>query len=274
MILVTGATGNVGGALAAQLAETGRPFRALTRNPSNPHVPPGLPLVQGDLFDADSLGAALDGVDSIFLVRSGNEAAVLEAAKRAGVRKVVFLSSLAAQTRPASMIGGGHLQAEHAVVAAGLPWTILRPGLLASNTRLWAGPVRESGEVRAPYADVALPAIHPGDVASVGSVVLTEEGHDGQIYHLSGPEPISAAQRAEALAEALGRPLRFTGIGHEEGRRQLLQFMPEPIADETLALTGAPLPEELPVLPTVEKLTGRPGRTFLEWARENAAAFR
>lgn len=274
MILVTGATGNVGGALAALLTESGLPFRALTRNVNNPAIPSGMPVVAGDLTAPETLPAAFAGVESLFLVRTGNEAAVLAEAERAGVRRVVFLSSLAAHTRPASMIGGGHLQAEQLVAESRLQWTILRPGLLASNTRLWAHMVRELGEVHAPFAEVGLPAIHPADIAAVTLAVLGGEGHAGQIYTLSGPELVTPVQRAQALADALGRPLPFKEIDIEEARRQLTPFMPEPIADETLALTGSPLPEELPVLPTVQQLVGRPAKTFSDWARDFVHYFR
>jgi uncharacterized protein YbjT (DUF2867 family) len=199
---------------------------------------------------------------------------VLRVAGEAGVRRVVLLSALAAQTRADGAIGRGHVEAEQAVRESGLDWTVLRPGQFASNALRWAGQIREQGVVRAPFATVGLPAIDPADIAAVAKVALTEGGHGGQTYTLTGPEQVTPPNQVRAIGAALGRELAFVEITAEQAREQMSRHTPSEIVDAALALVGSPTPEELRVLPTVEEITGQPARSFEQWARENVAAFR
>jgi uncharacterized protein YbjT (DUF2867 family) len=274
MILVSGATGNVGGQVVRGLAAAGRPVRALTRDPARARFPDGVEVVAGDLSRPGSLGAALAGVEALFLIKSGNEAEVAAAAKRAGVRRIVLLSALAAQTRLDSAIGRDHLVAEHTVQSAGLDWTLLRPGQFASNTLRWAPQVRAGDTVRAPFGDVALPTIHPADIAAVAAAALTTTDHCGQTYGLSGPAAVTPREQLRAIGAALGRDLDFQEIPAEQARARMLEHAPPVVVDAALALIGSPTAEEVAVLPAVERVTGAPARTFAQWARDNAAAFR
>lgn len=277
MILVSGATGNVGGSLTRQLADTGHPVRGLTRDTARARLPYGVEVAEGDLTRPGSLTDALVGADALFLLSTGQgtEAGVLEAARHAGAGHVAMMSTQAAATHPGTPIGRGSLHAEEAVHASGLPWTVLRPGQFASNTLWWTGQIRDGGTVRAPFADVGLPAIHPGDIAAVARAALTGDGHKGQTYHLTGPEPVTPPEQVRAIGAAIGRDLAFEEISAEQARENMARTMPPAIVDAVLDATGRAVTEASRTpLPTVGEVTGSPARTFQEWAHDNAAAFR
>ncbi|OFI38776.1 NmrA family transcriptional regulator [Arthrobacter sp. SW1] len=280
MIVVTGATGNVGRVLVESLAGAGHPVTAVSRGMSSP-LPArrGVTPIAADLAHADSLAPALKGAQALFLMVSGagahvDGAAVMQRAAEAGVKRVVLQSSQAAGTRPGSPSHAPLVALEQAVRESGLQWTILRPGGFASNVFAWAPSIRQERKVFAPYADVALPAVDPADIAGVAAACLTSDAHAGKRYVLTGPEPSSPRQRAAVLAEAIGERVDFVELGHDQARAQLLEVMPEAVADGTLAILGRPTAEELQVSPDVETVLGRPARTFAAWAQRNAEAFR
>ncbi|SEF91109.1 Uncharacterized conserved protein YbjT, contains NAD(P)-binding and DUF2867 domains [Nonomuraea solani] len=271
MIVVTGATGNVGGELVRLLAAAGERVTAVSRSAAD--LPEGVRHVAADLADPASLKPAFDGAGALFLLVAGPDPrAVLDVAKAAGIRRVVLLSSLGAGTRPAMY---GHPVAfEEAVRDSGLEWTILRPGGFHTNSLAWAETVRADRTVAAPFGDVALPGIDPADIAEVAAVVLRADGHAGRTYELTGPEPVTPRERAAAIGAALGAEVRFTEQTREEARAQMLRFMPEPVADGTLSILGTPTAAERRVSPDVERLLGRAPRTFADWAARNAAVYR
>ncbi|MFJ9419124.1 NAD(P)H-binding protein [Streptomyces sp. NPDC101227] len=277
MILVTGATGNIGTALLRQLSDRGAgPLRALTRNAARATFPAGVEAMAGDLARPETLGPALDGVRALFLVSGmGADADVLAAARRAGVEHVVLVSSITVQTHPDLPAARQNLAVETLLRDSGMAWTILRPTQFASNALWWAESIRVHGTVHAPYPDTGLPTIHPGDIASVARLALTEPGHRGQIHALTGPERITAPQQVEAIAAALGRDLTFVEISREEAHRRMAPVMGSETADAVLDVTGGDVNADLSaVRDTVPRLTGCPGTPFRRWATENAAAFR
>lgn len=275
MIVVTGATGNVGRTLVRLLAEAGEQVTGVARRITGADVPPGVRTVSADLGEAEGLRPALEGAESLFLLVAGQDPqGVVGAAEAAGVRRLVLLSSQGAGTRPRAY---GHAAAfEAAVRESGLEWTVLRSGGLASNAFAWAEPVRLHRTAAAPFGDVGLPFVDPDDVAAVGAAVLSAEGpgHAGATYTLTGPAPTTPRERAAALAVALGEPVRFVEQTREEAEERMAAFMPAPVVAGTLALLGAPLPEEQQVSPDVERVLGRAPGTFAQWAVRNAGAFR
>ncbi|MFJ8535618.1 NAD(P)H-binding protein [Streptomyces sp. NPDC093591] len=278
MILVTGATGNIGSALLKELRGTGAggPLRGLTRDAARAVFPAGVEAVEGDLARAASLKPALDGVRSLFLVsRVGPDAEILDAALRAGVEHVVLVSSITVLTHPRLGPAAENLAVERLLQDSGMAWTILRPTQFASNALWWAGAIRGGETIRVPYADIGLPTIHPADIASVARAALTEPGRRGRTYALTGPERITARQQVETLAELLGRELPFTEISRAEAHRDLAAFMGDETADAVLDVTGGDVNDELLLVrDTVSRITGAPARTFRQWASENAATFR
>lgn len=277
MILVTGATGNIGSALLKELHTSGAgPLRGLTRDAKRASFPVGVEAVEGDFAETASLKPALEGVRSLFLVsRIGPDADILTAARQAGVEHVVLVSSITVQTHPHLGPAGENLAVEQLLKGSGMAWTILRPTQFASNALWWAASIREHRTVRAPYAGIGLPTIHPADIASVARVALTESGHQGQTYALTGPERVTARQQVEAIAVALGRQVPFNEISREEAHRDMAAFLGDEAADAVLDVTGGNVNDELlRVRDTVSRLTGSPARPFHQWVSENAAAFR
>ena len=270
MIVITGATGNVGRPLVRSLVSTGEEVATVSRGDG----PPGLRHYRADLTEPESLKPAVDGADSLFLLPAadllavGDVDPVLDVARAGGVRRVVLLSSQGVRT-------GRHPSAmEDAVRASGLEWTLLRPGGFDSNTLQWAESIRTRRTVAAPFADVALPTIDPADIAEVAAVVLRDTGHAGRAYELTGPAPISPRQQTSAIADALGEPVGFVELSRAEARERMVRFMPAPVADATLDILGAPTPAEQRVSPDVERVLGRPARAFADWATRTVAAFR
>ncbi|WP_031168671.1 SDR family oxidoreductase [Streptomyces durhamensis] len=273
MIVVTGATGNVGRALVRRLTEAGETVTAVARHVGTDDVPTGVRAVAADLGDPQSLAPALEGAKALFLLVAGEDpAGLLRRVAAAGVAKVVLLSSQGAGTRPQAYAHAARFEA--AVAGSGLPFTVLRSGGLASNALAWAEPVRRHRTVAGPFADVALPFVDPADVAAVAAAVLREDGHDGATFTLTGPEPTTPRQRAAAIAAALGEPVTFVEQSREEARAEMIRFMPPAVAEATLAVLGTPIPEEQTATGDVERLLGRPAAPFSAWAARNAAAFR
>ncbi|MDR6978069.1 uncharacterized protein YbjT (DUF2867 family) [Streptomyces sp. 3330] len=281
MIVVTGATGNVGRELVRSLAAAGERVTATSRHIAAADVPDGVRTVRSDLTDAASLRPVLDGADALFLQNGGaalhllRPRDLLDVARSAGVGRVVLLSSQGVATRPGSRSHGVLAGAiEDAVRESGPQWTILRPGGFHSNAYAWAEAVRTRRTVAAPFGDVGLPTVDPADIAEVAAVALRQEGHHGRVYELTGPALTTPRLRAEAVGRAIGEPVRFVEQTREEARAQMLAFMPEPVVETTLAILGEPTPAERLVGPDVERVLGREPRAFEEWARRNAAAFR
>ncbi|MFE4599373.1 NAD(P)H-binding protein [Kitasatospora indigofera] len=281
MIVVTGATGNVGTSLVRAMAGAGQQVTAVSRGTAPVDLPRGTRHVRADLGAPETLRPALDGAEAVFLHDGGagghglDPRAVLDVAKAAGVRRVVLLSSQGVVTRAESPSHGGVMRAtEDAVRESGLAWTILRPGGFASNAYAWAPSVRAERTVAAPFGDIGIPVIDPADIAEVAAVVLRSEEHSGHVYELNGPAVVTPRQQAEAIGVALGEQVRFVELTREQAHARMAAFMPEPIVETTLAVLGEPNPAELRLSPDVDRVLGRAPRPFAEWARRNVEAFR
>ncbi|MET9346899.1 SDR family oxidoreductase [Streptomyces termitum] len=277
MILVTGATGNIGRALLEDLRAHGAgPVRALTRDPGRAAFPEGVEAVRGDLSDPASVERAWGGVRALFLVpHLGPASELLGAARRAGVERVVLVSSITVLTHPHLAPARQHAEVEEQVRASGLEWTVLRPTQFASNTLMWAPAIRAREAVRAPYADVGLPTVHPGDIAAVARAALTGPGHHGRAHTLTGPALVTPRGQVEAIGAALGRRIPFVETGRAEARARMAAVFGAEGADAVLDVTGGDLRDGLlEVHDTVGRVTGVPARPFGRWAEENAGAFR
>ncbi|UBU11320.1 SDR family oxidoreductase [Nonomuraea gerenzanensis] len=278
MILVVGATAHFGRQTVEALAAEGHRVRALSRTPERAGLPAGVEVVRGDLTQEETLAPALSGVRALFLVLPyGMEAApLLRAARRAGVGRIVFLSSGAVidgADRQPDVIAAYHHGVEQAVKATGAEWTILRLFFPAVNSLSYAMQLGGSDVVRGAYAGATSAPVHEGDVAAVAARVLTGDGHAGRVYELTGPQSMTQAEQVRVLGTVLGRPLSFEELDAGPVRAQLGQFMDPAFVNALFDLMEATVGKPAPVNSVVEDLTGRPARTYAQWVADHRADF-
>ncbi|GLF95927.1 NAD(P)H-binding protein [Streptomyces yaizuensis] len=269
--LVTGATGTVGREIVRELLERGHSVRALTRDPATADLPAAVETVRGDLTDPDSLRAALDGVTGLHLITFGGPyyapletgPRILELAREAGVRRITVLH------------GGGPSPVEDTVRAGDIDWTVLLPVEFMANALEWAEPVRTADEVSEPFTGRLSAMVHEGDIGAVAAVALTTEGHAGQEYVITGPEVLTVRDKTEALATARGRAIRLVELSEEEAlARWAAAGHSHEVVDFLLSVYRDTPAVGRTVADTVERVTGRPARTFAAWARDHADTFR
>lgn len=277
IVLVTGATGNVGRNVVDLLLAEGVDVRATSRNPAS--LPAGVDAYAADLTEPDSFETALNGVDKVFLFPSPQGVhGFVAAAKAAGVRHIVLLSSIAVQeTDTSNPIAQMHVTVEKAVEQSGIAWTFVRPGAFATNTLRWAPAIKDNGGVRLPYAQGHVSPIHEGDIASVAVAALLNDGHEGQAYALSGAESVSQARQVELIGQAVGKPLWVEDLIGDEARAELQTWFgtygtPE-LVETMLGYFKSQVGRPAEVLDTVERVTGKPARTFAQWAVDHKADF-
>ncbi|GIE93721.1 NAD(P)H-binding protein [Paractinoplanes rishiriensis] len=265
-ILVTGATGNVGRMVVDELLALGADdVRALTVDPERAALPAGVEVVRGFLGKVETLPAALQGVDVMYL--APHIPTVFEAcrlAADAGVGRIVDLAGAK----------GDHWQeVEDGVEASGVPFTHLEPGEFMANTGIWAEQIRAGDVVRDAYPEAATAVIAQEDIAAVAAKVLVTDGHVGKSYELTGPESLNRREKVERIGRALGRELVYVDLPRDAAVQQFALAMGEYsewYLDGLAQLVGHPQA----ALPTVAELLGRPAMTLEEWARRHADMFR
>lgn len=276
-ILVSGATGTVGGQVVKQLAEVGADVRALVRNPDAAALADGVEVARGDLSDPASLEQPLRDVGAVFLVwpfmTSAGADDVLGAIKR-HARRVVYLSAdgvRPAMERQISPIHQFHAELERAVQRSGLGWVFLHPASFASNNLSWAPQIR-GGVVREAFGSRVRALIHEADIAAVAVHALTHDDLLGTRPVLTGPEALTTAEQVTALGDALGMPVRFEEISPQTAREEALASGWPP--DLVAALFDDNGFETQRTTTTVEDIIGRPPRSIREWALDHADDFR
>jgi uncharacterized protein YbjT (DUF2867 family) len=274
MILVTGATGNAGGALVRALSEAGRPVRALVRRPGSIDLlGQDAEEVVGDLTEPETFADALPGVEGLFLLSgyAGTDR-LLAAARDAGVGHVVLLSSSALDgTDAGNAIASYHGATEDLVRRSGLGWSFLRPTSFMSNTFRWNDQLSAGNVIRAQFPGVPIATIDPRDIADVAIAGFDSEANE--IYRITGPVALTAPERVEILGKALGRPLECYEMTLDETRADLAATMPAPYAEAIESFFARGTTDETTVYPTVENVTGHPARTFEQWCADNADLF-
>jgi uncharacterized protein YbjT (DUF2867 family) len=276
MILVTGASGNAGGAVVRALAGADQPVRALVRDADHASLPAGVDAVVGDLNEPRTLSPHLEGVTAAFLLSGyAGLGETLANLGRAGVERVVLLSSSAAPSGDlTNAVARYHILSERAVRESGLGWTFLQPNSFMTNTFQWLPQLRQGDVVRAPFADVRVATIDPDDIGAVAAAALTSDAHEGRAYRLSGPDALLPADRLAILSDVLGRGLRFEAQSDEEARAEMSAAMPAEYVDAFFRFFVDGDLDESAVLPTVQDVTGRAPRSFEAWATVHADAFR
>ncbi|AOR34911.1 FMN-dependent NADH-azoreductase [Streptomyces fodineus] len=273
MIVVTGATGNVGRALVHRLLAAGRPVRALTRDPQRAALPAGAEVVR---FQPDDPAALFGGATALFLYAQAGTADLLEAARAHGVRHVVLLSSGiiqegADETHPIHVM---HATVEQRIRDSGLDWTFLRPNAFATNALQWAAPqVRAGNTVRGIFAGALSAPIHEDDIAAVAERVLLDGGHEGAAHRLTGPAATTNAEQVAAIGAAVGRELTFVETDPREAGPELFPHVPPHMLERLLRTFEQTVGVPPEITDGVERITGTPARTFAQWAQDHVEDF-
>jgi uncharacterized protein YbjT (DUF2867 family) len=284
-ILLTGATGTVGGAVLARLAGTGVPLRALTRDAAKAGAlrARGVEAVVADLLQPETLRPAVAGAAAVFLATPIHPAqvaqarTVLAAAAATGrAPRLVRLSVQKASHQAPMRVGRQHAEIEALVRASGLPYTLLRPQSFMQNTLAAAPTVAAEGAIYQPCKRGRLGMIDARDVGEAAARVLTDAGHAGQTYTLTGPAALSFDDVARTLGEVLGRAVRYVDVPPAAAKAALRRRgVPEWVAD-ALTEYAAAHSEGYSDYTTddVVRLTGHPATPYAQFARDFAPRFR
>jgi uncharacterized protein YbjT (DUF2867 family) len=284
MILVTGAGGNVGSELVKVLSASGARFRAAYNSPAKMEQARrnGVAAVAIDYARPETVAAALAGADHLFLLGAGAvgqaeaEIGVVRAAKKAGVRHVVKLSVWGADGEAFSF-AKVHRPVEREIEGSGLGWTFLRPnGFMQNLPNFFAATIKSQGAFYLPSRGCRVSHIDVRDIAAVAAKTLTDPGHEGKAYTLSGPEALSYADIAARLATAIGRPVKYVDIPDADFKKGAMAAgMPEAYADAMLSLIHYYEGDHASrVTQDVERVAGRKPNNFDQFARDYAGAFK
>jgi uncharacterized protein YbjT (DUF2867 family) len=282
MILVIGATGTNGREVAVRLAGAGRKVRALVRSPEKATDlgKAGIELARGDLDDPASLDAALRGVERAFIVTAVDRRCVgwfhnfFAVSKRAGTRHVVKFSGMGAGDAGAEILRQ-HGETDAMLAASGVPYTILQPNSFYQNMLWSAGSIRERGEFYLPLRDARQSLVDVRDIAAVAVAVLTEGGHEGKTYEITGPASLSYADVAAILSKVLGKTVRYVDVPPEAAKQAMLASgLSEWNATAVTELYGVfATGRYARTTDAVERITGKRPISFEQFVRDNAAAF-
>ncbi len=283
MVLVMGATGTVGREVVKELAARGAPVRALVRSLEKAAMFDGLDveIVQGDLEDAASVAAALSGVGHFFLLTANPpnqvdlERRLLAAADAAGVEHIVKLGVSNASDDHEVNFFRWHREIERRIEESGIGWTHIQPNNFFQNTLFQVDSIREQGAFYGPFGDGLVASVDVRDIAAVSAIALTEPGHMGSALELTGPAALSHVEMASTLSNALEREISYVNVSLEDFHAGLLdQGRPQYFADGLTTLYGQlAAGGQSRVTGTIEEVTGRPARSFAEFAADYAPAF-
>ena len=284
MILMTGASGNVGIELARILKSRGVRFRAMVRSPAAAKqldVLAHAELVTGDFNDSVTVARALDGIDRAFLLTPSSEQAeaqqraFVEVASREGVRHVVKLSQWAADPGSPVRFLRYHAAVEQDLRSSGMAFTFLRPNLFMEGLLALRASIATEGRLFAAAGDARISAVDVRDIAAVAAAALTEPGHEGCTYDITGPEALTHAEMAEHLGQALERRVEFMDVPPDAWRQALLGFgLPVWQADGLVEdYAHYRRGEAAAVASGVQDVTGKAPRSFAEFVRDYARVF-
>jgi uncharacterized protein YbjT (DUF2867 family) len=282
-ILVTGSTGKVGSQVVEQLAAAGANIRAAVQATSNVEAIKrvGAQTSVIDFNDRASLGEALRGVGKVFLIMplvhnmAEVNAGFVEEAAKAGVKQIVKLSVLGADAEPTMVLAGWHREMEKKIEESEIPFTFIRPTHFMQNflemptIKSQATFYQSTGEGKSAYVDTA-------DIAAVSVKALTESGHEGKFYEITGPEALSNYDVAEILSRVSGKQISYVDVSEDVIRSGMKAGgLPEWLIESLIELNAfQKAGKTAQVSPDVEKVTGRKPKHFEQWAGENLEAFR
>ena len=232
-VLVTGGTGNVGGAVVKELTKRGAQVRVLARKqPDAGKLPADVEVAIGDLMDPVSLEAALEGVDKLFLLNAVVPDELTQAliaygiAKRKGVQHITYLSVFKVEQFKDVPHFASKLAVENALRESGMAYTILRPGYYIQNDANLKGALTGAGIYPMPIGTAGICAVDVRDIAEAAAISLTSEGHSGQTYDLVGPTLISGPANASLWSALLGKEITYTGHNFDQWELQMRSMAP------------------------------------------------
>jgi len=274
-IVVTGATGNVGRPLVADLVDAGARVRAVTRAPDIAGFPPGVEV-------AGSAADALPGASAVFLnsrALQGQPAEVVAECRRAGVTKLVALSAINADDdfsrQPSRFRGDRNKEVEQLAIESGLDWVSLRPAVFATNfAGMWSAQIRGGDVVAGPYAEASSAPIVESDISAVAARALLTDELVGQRIPLTGPQAFTNSELVEVIGDVLGRPLQYREVPAELVRQRFIGLgFTAGFADAYTAMLAETLDKPALVTHDVEKILGRPATPFAQWVSQHRDLF-
>ena len=274
-IVITGATGNVGRPLVAELVAAGAEVRAVSRRPDAAELPAEVKVV-------DTAAAAIPGASAVFLnSRALGEqmAAAVRQAQREGVTRLVALSAINADDdfsrQPSRYRGDRNKEADQLASESGLEWVSLRPSVFVTNfAGMWSGQIRAGDVVNGPYAAASSAPIVEADIAAVGARTLISDEFVGQRIALTGPQALTNSEMIEIIGSVLRRPLHYNEIGAEFVRQRFIELgFPAEFADAYIAMLASTLDRPAQVTDGVERILGRPAQSFERWVSEHTGLF-
>jgi uncharacterized protein YbjT (DUF2867 family) len=275
-IVVTGATGNVGRPLVAELAAAGARVRAVTRTPETAQFPPAVEVV-------GSIAEALPGASAVFLNSRalGPElAAVAAACRDAGVSKLVALSAINADDdfsrQPSRFRGDRNKEVEELAVGSGLAWVSLRPAVFATNfAGMWSAQIRGGDLVAGPYAAASAAPIVDSDISAVAARALLTDELVGQRIPLTGPQAFTNSELVSVIGAVLNRPLQYLEVPAQLVRQRFIGLgFPAEFADAYTAMLAETLGKPALVTHDVERILDRPATTFADWVSRHRDLFK
>ncbi len=283
-ILITGATGNIGTELTKQLAAQRVPFRRMVRalkDTKSSADSEAAETVLGDFNDEKTILEALQGIERAFLLTNSSEQAetqqsrFVDAANKAGVKHLVKLSQWAADRNSPVRFLRYHAAVEQKIKDSGNAYTFLRPNLFMQGLLGFRDSIVKQGKFFASIGDAPISAVDVRDIAKVAAATLTEDGHEGKIYNLTGLEALSHAEMAEKLSASLNRQVNFVDVPPDAMREALLDFgFPEWQADGLIEdYAHYSRGEAAEIASGIVDATGEAPRSFDDFARDYAPAF-
>lgn len=284
-VLVTGGTGNVGGAVVQELLKRGADVRVLARKqPESGKLPAGVQVAIGDLLDPVSIEQALQGIDKLFLLNAVVADELTQAliaygiAKRVGIRHITYLSVFKAEQFRDVPHFASKLAVEGAIREFGVPYTILRPAYYIQNDVNLRGALTGPGIYPMPIGEAGMAAVDVRDIAEAAAISLTQEGHEGHTYDLVGPSDLTGTGNAALWSSLLGKPVNYTGHNFDQWEAQMrsmsngwsafdLRMMFQGYYDRGFAST----PTEVA---RITKLLGHAPRSYQAFAEETAAVWK
>jgi uncharacterized protein YbjT (DUF2867 family) len=276
MILITGATGNVGKELVKQLLEAGEKVRVFVRSPEKvAHWKGQVEIVTGEFGDQESFARAAQGADSAFLMNGPDGEAfsrMLQTLQLAGCRKIVFLSTILASD-PESIVGQMHKAKEDAIRASGIQGFFLRPTGFMSNVFQWLESANDESVLYNGMGSGRFAPIAPDDIASVACQVLTDSGLNADVFEMTGGELVTVADEAKVLTEVTAKTVRLVDVPVEKALEKLVGRGVPPFVAASVgrSLTAVREGRGERMTGTVKRLLARDPMSFAEWAQLHIA---